>query len=252
MNTTIADKTELLTLQGLEGTYLVSCEIVRSIRARRMKLVWMPQQYVRLTLPRRCSIKEGTRFLQANSLWVEKKMREQSKLPSLWGHFKKKMLVSYQGRWLPCEVRFSGTRKRVSLEGFGTAKTLILEHPPVFTERDLDLAGLLTVWAKKYLPERVEQMARTKGLTPFRVSVRNQISRWGSCSQRGEISLNWRLVLLPPRMQDYVIWHELAHMKVFNHSKCFWKLLEQWYPETLAVDRELRGEEGTRILYLAR
>lgn len=250
--TTTADRTELLTLQGLEGTYLVSCEVVRSARARRMKLVWMPQQYVRLTLPRRCSMKEGTHFLQVNSLWVEKKMREHSKLPSLWGYFKKRMLVSYQGRWLPCELRFEGKQKSVRLEGTGAGKMLVLEHRPVFTERDLDLAGLLIAWARKYLPERVRQMAETKGLCPFRVSVRNQISRWGSCSQRGEISLNWRLVLLPPELQDYVIWHELAHMKVFNHSERFWKLLEQWYPETRVMDRQLRGEEGTRILYLAR
>lgn len=250
--TTLADKTELLTLQGLEGTYLVSCEVVRSPRARRLKLVWMPQQYVRLTLPARCPLREGMNFLQANSLWVEKKMREHSKLPTLWAHFKKKMLVSYYGRWLPCEVRFQGKQKGARLQGSGVAKTLILEHPPVFTERELDLAGLLNLWARKYLPERVMEMAATKGLTPFRVSVRNQISRWGSCSQRGEISLNWRLILLSPELQDYVIWHELAHMREFNHSAKFWKLLEQWCPQTPELDRELRSEEGTRILYLAR
>ncbi len=243
---------ELITLQGLHGTFLVPCVVVRLPRARRMKLVWTPQQYVSVTIPYRCPLRDGLRFLQLNGPWVEQKMKEHARLPSLWEYFKKNMAVSWNGKWLPCELHFNSLRTGVELEGRGGRERLLLYHSPVFTERELDLVSLLVKWAKVYLPQRVKQLAEIRKLSPYRVSVRNQISRWGSCSQRGEISLNWRLILLPPDLQDYVILHELAHMREFNHSSRFWKLLEQWVPATDRLDGELRSEKGTRILYLGR
>jgi predicted metal-dependent hydrolase len=217
-----------------------------------MKLMWMPQQYVRVTIPYRCPLREGLHFLQQNGPWVEQKMKEHAKLPGFWEYFRKHMMVSYNGKWLPCELSFDALRKGVVLERRNGSPCLMLYHPPVFIERELDVASLLVKWAKTYLPQRTLMWAESKKLAPRRVTVRNQISRWGSCSQLGEISLNWRLILLPPDIQDYVILHELAHMKEFNHSNRFWKLLEQWVPDTKRLDSELRGEQGTRILYLGR
>jgi len=71
------------------------------------------------------------------------------------------------------------------------------------------------------------------------VSVRDQTSRWGSCSQQGSLSLNWRLVLLPPVVHDHVIYHELAHRKHMDHSDRFWNQLAAWDPEWKKHDREL-------------
>ncbi|MFC1935941.1 M48 family metallopeptidase [Chloroflexota bacterium] len=81
--------------------------------------------------------------------------------------------------------------------------------------------------AKEYLPERVEKLSENIGMRPARVAVRNQTTRWGSCSSSGSVNLNWRLVLSPTHIVDYVVAHELCHLKVANHSPQFWRLLAE-------------------------
>lgn len=79
--------------------------------------------------------------------------------------------------------------------------------------------------AKKSLPRRVCYLADRYRFKINQVTVRDQRSRWGSCSSGGNISINWRLILLPKRLQDYIILHELVHLKIPNHSKQFKKRL---------------------------
>lgn len=77
--------------------------------------------------------------------------------------------------------------------------------------------------ASKELPGRLIELAEAHGITIKRISVRNQRTRWGACSSRGAITLNWRLVLVPDFVRDYVMIHELMHRRELNHSKRFWK-----------------------------
>jgi predicted metal-dependent hydrolase len=79
--------------------------------------------------------------------------------------------------------------------------------------------------AIRELPDRLRTLAAEHGLVVTRVSVRNQRWRWGSCSPRGHICLNWRLVLMPSWVRDYVLLHELMHLKRLDHSPRFWKLV---------------------------
>jgi hypothetical protein len=87
------------------------------------------------------------------------------------------------------------------------------------------------VRAQRELPDRLLQLATQFGLHVSRVSVRNQQSRWGSCSPKGHICLNWRLVTMPEWIRDYVIIHELMHLKRLDHSPKFWKLVAAACPE---------------------
>jgi predicted metal-dependent hydrolase len=77
--------------------------------------------------------------------------------------------------------------------------------------------------AAKELPDELRRLAALNGLTVSRVSVRNQRSRWGSCSRQGHICLNWRLVLMPDFVREYVLIHELMHLKRLDHSPAFWR-----------------------------
>jgi hypothetical protein len=94
--------------------------------------------------------------------------------------------------------------------------------------------------ATRELPPRLLELAARHGLSVVHVSVRNQRWRWGSCSPNGHICLNWRLVRMPDWIRDYVLIHELMHLKRMDHSPKFWKLVAQACPDYLAARRFLR------------
>jgi len=98
------------------------------------------------------------------------------------------------------------------------------------------------------LPRRMAPLAQALGVRPAGVTVRAQRTRWGSCSSRGTISLNWRLLLLPSRLADYVLAHELAHLREMNHSPAFWSLVAVVIPDYRTRRREL--EQVARTLPL--
>jgi predicted metal-dependent hydrolase len=90
------------------------------------------------------------------------------------------------------------------------------------------------------LPARLRQLAAQHGFEAGRVTIRDQRSRWGSCSPSGDISLNWRLITMPDAVRDYVLLHELAHLREPNHSRRFWRLVSQICPDWRAARQRLR------------
>ena len=95
--------------------------------------------------------------------------------------------------------------------------------------------------AQRELPVRLLELAAQHGLRVRRVSVRNQKSRWGSCSRNGHVCLNWRLVQVPDWVRDYVIVHELMHLKRMDHSAKFWALVARACPEYQEARKWLRA-----------
>jgi predicted metal-dependent hydrolase len=94
--------------------------------------------------------------------------------------------------------------------------------------------------AKKRLLNRLDELCKKNGLTCNRVKVKNQKTRWGSCSVKNNINLNVNLVRLPEELIDYVILHELIHTKIKNHSKLFWEELSKLVPNPKRLDKMLR------------
>lgn len=90
------------------------------------------------------------------------------------------------------------------------------------------------------LPARLRQLAEIHGLDVERISIRNQRARWGSCGKDGHICLNWRLMLMPDAVRDYVLIHELMHLRRMDHSPAFWRLVESACPEFADARRWLR------------
>ena len=96
---------------------------------------------------------------------------------------------------------------------------------------------------REFVFERIGYYNRIYNFKVNRISIRNQKTRWGSCSQKGNLNFNYRIMNLPNHLADYIIIHELCHLKELNHSPRFWNLVAQTIPNYLIIRKELRGEE---------
>ena len=97
------------------------------------------------------------------------------------------------------------------------------------------------------IPERVEYFAEMMNVTYGRITIREQKTRWGSCSSKGNLNFNWKLVLMPEEVLDYVVVHELAHRKEMNHSETFWNHVEKVLPDYQARRKLLRELEHRHL-----
>ena len=88
---------------------------------------------------------------------------------------------------------------------------------------------------------RVKHFNKVMGVSWNDVVIKNQKTRWGSCSKKGNLNINYKILYLPRKMQDYVIVHEMCHLKEFNHSKKFWRLLESVLPDYQEIKGELKS-----------
>ncbi|MCR5235742.1 MAG: M48 family metallopeptidase [Lachnospiraceae bacterium] len=123
-------------------------------------------------------------------------------------------------------------------------KLLVKETSPKLS---MDEIRKLAEEAAKDIPERVKRFAPIVGVDYGRITIRNQKSRWGSCSSRKNLNFNCLLMLAPPEQRDYVVVHELCHLKEMNHSKRFWKEVERVLPDYKKSVKWLR-ENGEDIM----
>jgi predicted metal-dependent hydrolase len=208
-------------------------EFVRMRRARRYILRVRPGGGLRVTIPRGGSRAEATRFVQRQAAWIERERARvhSAGIPVEWVHGGSVLL---RGVLVAVEVsesdgqavaRYGGREVRVPSAG-GDLRPQI--------ERDL------RTLARAELGPRLRDLAARHGLTVSGISIRNQRSRWGSCSREGRIALNFRLIQMPPHVSDYVLLHELMHLKQQNHSRRFWRLVEAACPGFREAERWLK------------
>ena len=214
------------------GARLVRLHLVANRRARRYVLRLNRDGTARVTVPRGGTAIEARLFAEKNSRWLERQFLRQASLkPRTW---KLGTSVLFHGEAVPLEPVLNGdsTRLRLGSELLSVKDTAVDLRPEV--ER------YLMRLACKELSERTLELAALHGIRIRRISVRNQRSRWGSCSRRGTISLNWRLIQTPPFVRDYILLHELAHVREMNHSSRFWQEVARLCPDYRGAERWLK------------
>jgi predicted metal-dependent hydrolase len=243
------DKIELVEVESGDGPVLLSCRIRRSPRARRMNLRVKNVGEIVLTLPLRSKESEGIDFVRANSKWLERKLSEPRTNPSLEQYFSKggKVSLDNETRTVVMSLNARPRRRSWSTKTEGELHLSLDPLAPIENQ----LLSLLRSLAKDWLPPRVHDLAEFAGEEVRKIRVGDQKSRWGFCSSKGTISLNWRLLLLRIDLQDYVIFHELAHLRHMNHSPAFWAHLETLQSNARIRDREI-NKAGKILMTLGR
>jgi hypothetical protein len=213
------------------GSRTVSLLMVHHPRARRYLLRLRPDGTARVTIPRNGSIRAARDFASRNAGWLEQQFQRlavRPKIADAWN--------------LGTEILFRGELVRIEPDADGSIcfSTERINVSDAHTDLRPAIQKHLRALASKELPLRVMELAALHRVNMSRVTVRNQKSRWGSCSRRGTISLNWRLIQSPGFVRDYIILHELAHRRQMNHSEKFWQEVERLFPDYLQAERWLK------------
>lgn len=111
------------------------------------------------------------------------------------------------------------------------------------------VTGWFREYARVHLKEKADFYAKEMQVTFNRIAIKEQKTRWGSCSSKGNINFNWKLVLMPEQIQDYVVVHELAHRIQMNHSEAFWQIVESILPEYRTYIQWMRKHEREIMQY---
>jgi predicted metal-dependent hydrolase len=206
----------------------------RSIRAHAYRLTLRKDGVAVATIPRHGSEREALVFVAEHQDWLARARARQARRPRAAEIWTVGTAVLWRGELTEIRVADAGERPKVCLAA------------DVFPVRSLEgdlrapLEAQFARRAKIELPARTWELAAETGADVKHVTVRNQRSRWGSCSAGGTISLNWRLVQAPERVRDYIIYHELAHLWEMNHSDRFWARVGQVCPDWREAEHWLK------------
>lgn len=195
--------------------------------ARRLTLrVSRTRRAVFLTVPRNYDPREANRFLTRNLDWVVERL---DGVPDAVP-FRHGAVVPLRG--VAHEIRFAGPQPRRAVVNLETAtgRLPVLSVSGEHQNAPRRLMDWLGAEARRDLDARVSHHASQMGLRARRITLRDQKSRWGSCSSGGCLSFSWRLVLAPSFVLDYVAAHEVAHLAEMNHGPRFWKLVAKACP----------------------
>lgn len=206
-----------------------------SARTTRVRLSVKPGPKVILTYPPHATPASALAFLQDNLPWLERVLAKARPVQaSLTSHLRKFPWVTLDDRLLALELA-PGARGAIRISQTEDKVNLVMPA----ADPEAGAVRVLRRLAETGLTLAVARLSAQVGVTVQQVSVRDQTSRWGSCSTAGTLSLNWRLILLPPILHDHVILHELAHRRHMDHSDRFWGQLAAWDPEWKKHDRAL-------------
>ncbi len=225
-------------------------ELFFSSRAKRIS-ARIREGQVKVTVPKGLAVKKAVAFIESAKerifrLW-QKALEEQGQSPIRC--YKEGEHLPYLGGVLILSLIKS---RRQSIQVQRRDQKLIISRPAqVFDQDDSEMiAGALEHWyraqAREIFWAKLDQFAALMGVEYRQFRLKDQKTRWGSCSALGNINLNWRVILAPERVVDYLVVHELAHLRYLNHSSYFWRVVEAYLPDYRGLRRWLK-EHGREL-----
>jgi predicted metal-dependent hydrolase len=209
----------------------------KSPRAQRIQVKISKGQAV-LIVPTRVATASALEFLKLNKKWLIDRLSKQQRIS-----FKPGSIISILGKEFTIKYNNSQT-KGVSLND---KELLICGN---CSELEIRIKRFLASMLKRKITEIANFMGNKLGVTFNKISIRDMSSRWGSCSSTGNLSFSLKLIFTREEIVDYVVAHELCHLKEMNHGKNFWDLVEEIYPHWQQAKKWLR-EEGKLISLLS-
>ena len=234
------------------GQKSISFSISRSVhRKKTIAISIEPTGGVLVRVPVNTSNSSLTNIVQSKAKWIIEKLRtiEGVSIP-----LKKEFVIgesfSYLGRHMRLKILKSSNVKKHAVRMYRGRLEVMLNLSSMNGESNGEIKDAITRWYKmrssKYISSRVKIYATQIGLPEPQVFIRNQQKIWGSCNAKGELRFNWKIIMAPVSIIDYVVVHELCHLKYHNHSKAFWKYLGMILPD-YERQKERLMKEG--ILY---
>ncbi|MDX1455727.1 MAG: SprT family zinc-dependent metalloprotease [Gammaproteobacteria bacterium] len=206
-----------------------------SQRARYLQIKVTPWKGVEVVVPKRATRREVLAFVEEHRSWIDKAWRRlrdeypeagQLRIPE------ELVLPAIDRRW---RIELDAAVRRVSVGETAIRLPATLD----LQQQAKALQSVVRQQARACFEARLAPLVDATGLQPARLSIRGQRSRWGSCSSKGTLSLNYRLMFLAPELVDCLLLHELCHLRHMNHGKRFWSLMTKHMPDARERDRRL-------------
>jgi hypothetical protein len=209
----------------------VPCYFRYSQKAKHLQLRITRHRKLEVVIPLGVKSIDAERFFNSRLSWVKdrySKLKEHQEKPLLFGN-ELEIIHSKTESEKVHNFRYSGDLK------------LYITSPKRSKTDQLKLyEWYIHKYAKVFLPKRLQELAKEFGFSFNRVTVRNQATKWGSCSSKKNINLNYKLIKLPERLIDYIIIHELCHLIHLNHSRKYWNEVAKIIPDYKKLERELK------------
>ncbi len=215
----------------------------RSFRARRVRLEVGQQTGLTVIVPRSYRISSIPGLLKSKERWISRNLARFSQSQPVFALRKLKSgdTLPYLGRDLEVTKQENHHNQDITLDGNKLAIS-----PELFDNGLLEPA--LEQWyrteAAKLIYDIAEKLSYKTGIGYRRISIRGQKTRWGSCSRKKNLSFNWKLIMAPEPVVEYVVIHELLHLREMNHSKRFWELVAQYCPGWREKKKWLKHHES--------
>lgn len=236
------------------GEMPISYQLRRSERAQKTRIV-VSADKIEVVAPLKVSEQRVKAFVNAQQEWIRKalkrvQLRAQSVKSLAPARYAEGTHVPYLGRSLPLSIQATPARRlKVAL----SADTHFVVHVPdaAISDSSEPIRQALQHWMKQqarlHAQHYIEQHGPKYGLLPRSLRIKTQKSRWGSCGPNNDINLNWLLMLAPPVIMEYVVVHELCHIRHKNHSQDFWQLVAEHMPDYLQHRKWLK-QHGANLM----